>query len=80
MWILTIGIFEQSGQGMHTLIKKENPETFKTRQEAEAYMADYVFSKPESVYKFLGFLESPYGMHDTLDPTLRFWLDYHLAI
>lgn len=80
MWTLTVATFIQSGTGMHTLLKRDTPVAFKTRQEAENYMTEYVFSQPVSSLKFLGFLDSPYGMHDTLDPTFRFWLDHHLAI
>ena len=80
MWVLYIGTFKKGTDGTHQKISTSEPVEFRSRREAETYMSDFVQNNTDSTLKFLGFLDSPYGMHDTLDPSLTFWNGFHLAI
>lgn len=76
MWKLSIATFEICEGKTHKHVSRTDIIEFKTRHEAEFYMADYVENNAKPNYKFLGFLDTPWGDHFTLDPTLVFWL-YH---
>ena len=78
MWKLTIATYNIGEQGNHTQLFRSPEETFQTRHEAEFRMAEYVQTNQQPHTKFLGFLDSPWGDHYSLDPTLVFWADFHL--
>lgn len=80
MWILQISTFKKGPNGTHAKISTSEPQKFENRKDAEEFMYNYVESNTDDALKFLGFLDAPWGMHDTLDPTSRFWMDFHLAI
>lgn len=80
MWTLRIGTFKKGLNGTHECINMSEPIEFRNRREAESYMVDFVEANTDDALKFLGFLDSPHGMHDTLDPTMMFWNNFHLAI
>lgn len=80
MWKLWIATYTKTSSGKHTEIHRSEPLEFNTRFDAEIYMSDFVLENTDSTLKFLGFLDSPWGDHHTVDPTLMFWNDYHLLI
>ena len=78
MWKLSIATYKIGENGTHKEVFRSAEETFPTRFEAEMYMSDAVIANTDKTLKFLGFLDSPWGDHYSLDPTLVFWADFHL--
>lgn len=78
MWKLFIVTYKVEVKGIHQEVARSGITEFKTRHEAEFYMSDVVTANTDNTLKFLGFLDSPWGDHYTLDPTLTFWADFHL--
>lgn len=80
MWKLFIATYKKHDKGTHSEVSRSEIVTFKTRHQAEVYMSDIVQANTDATLKLLGFLDSPWGDHYTLDPTLVFWSDFHLSI